>query len=114
MNYKISGSAQQPVALGIKDFKLSYIYEKNDGSTITRAAPIILAGIPQKIGKIAGEDVNLVRLGLDITAEAKDAAEHTISRSYTSQIGLVDATVDGGKNVNSSQFVKVKGIKVCN
>ncbi len=114
LNYKISNQAQQPVAHGIKDFKLSYIYEKEDGSTITQAGPIMLAGIPQKTGMIGGQAAKLVRLGLDMTAEAKDAAEHTISRSYSSQIGLVDATVGAGKNVDSSQFVKVKGIKVCN
>lgn len=114
LNYRISGSPQQPVAHGIKDFKLLYIYEKDDGSIVTQTSPIMVAGIPQKFGTIGGQSVNLVRLGLDITAEAKDAAEHTISRSYTSQIGLVDATVGAGRNVESEQFVKVKGIKVCN
>ena len=114
LNYKIAGMPQEPVAHDIANFKISYIYEKNDGSTIRQNSPIMISGIPQKIGKIAGEDVNLVRLRLDITAEAKDAADHVISRSYSSQIGLVDATVDGGKNVDNSQFVKVKGIKVCN
>lgn len=114
LNYRIKGLPQQPVAHGIKDFKLSYIYEKDDGTTVVQATPIISGGIPQKIGTISGQNVKLVRLGLDITAEAKDAAEHVISRSYSSQIGLVDATVGAGKNVESNQFVKVKGIKVCN
>jgi len=114
LNYKIANQAQQPVAFDISNFQISYIYSKSDGTTITLNSPLLAAGIPQKYGQIAGDDVSLVRLKLDMTAEAKDAAEHTISRSYSSQIGLVDTTVGAGKNVDNSEFVKVKGIKVCN
>ena len=114
LNYKIANQAQQPVAFDISNFQISYIYLKADGTTITLNSPLLVSGVPQKYGQIAGDDVSLVRLKLDMTAEAKDAAEHTISRSYSSQIGLVDTTVGAGKNVNNSQFVKVKGIKVCN
>ena len=114
LNYKIANQAQQPVAFDISNFQISYIYGKPDGTTVALNSPLMVAGVPQKYGQIAGDDVSLLRLKLDMTAEAKDAAEHTISRSYSSQIGLVDATVGAGKNVDNSQFVKVKGIKVCN
>ncbi len=114
LNYQIANQAQQPVANDISAFKIAYVYELADGTTVNQNNPIIANGIPQKFGQIAGQDASLVRLRLDITAEGKDAAEHTISKSYSSQIGLVDTTVGAGKNVETSQFVKVNGIKVCN
>lgn len=114
LNYQIANQAQQPVAHDISDFKISYVYQQSDGTTVNQNNPIIVNGVPQKFGQIAGLDASLVRLRLDITAEGKDASNHTISRSYSSQIGLVDTTVGSGKNIDTNQFVQVNGIRVCN
>ncbi len=87
---QISGSgAEVPLAFDLDGLELEYVYLLDDGSTRVRAEPYADAnGYPVRRGKVAGENVSLVRIQLTVSATELSGGGRSVSRSYTGQVEL--------------------------
>ena len=94
------GADRLPLAFGLKDLQLSYIYQRADGTTVKKSAPILSSGLPAKSVTDGGGTVTLVRVELALSARG---AGSKVERSYTGQVELA-----GSSNFN------IEAVQPCN
>lgn len=101
------GLAQEVnLAFNITDFRVKYIYVRENGTSIMRDEPFMSNGVPQKVWQDSGQDVSLKRLQLTMTTIANTYSGNTVERTYSSIINIGDLAGD-------QALVNIKGIKKC-
>ena len=83
------GADRLPLAFDLKDLQLSYIYQRDDGTTVTKSAPILSGGLPARSVMDSGINVTLVRVELALSARGKGS---NVERSYTGQVELAGSS----------------------
>jgi hypothetical protein len=110
LNYQLDGQTFA-AAFNITDFRLDYVYTQTDGTPVVQPAPLVIGAAPQKKGVIAGNDVELSRLQLVLSTQARTSGSKTLERTYSSQIDLASSASDAGASAN---LARVKGVLSCN
>ncbi len=100
--YLTEGSAaERPLAFDLSDVTIGYVYREADGTLHVLDGPIRVDGHPARNATIGGEEVELVRLQVQLEGEGRSMAGD-VSRNYVSQVDLA-----------SNQSFSVKAVSSC-
>ena len=116
---------ETPMAFGITDFKVEYVYLKDSGGApYKRTTPFLDAGLPVKIyeDKTTTPYTKYILSELQITISTEEQGKTKVTRTYTGQIPLLissnDDFVSTGNNVAaapaSQNRFNFNGVKLCN
>jgi prepilin-type N-terminal cleavage/methylation domain-containing protein len=94
---RVAGQDAQDLAFDLSAFEVEYVYRDGTGALDVRAAPYLVAGVPQRIGGPSGDAV-LDSLRVRLAAQQRIVGAVTIERSYTAQIAM---PVGGSVNLRS-------------
>lgn len=118
------GGTEVPMAFGITDFKVQYVYAKQSGGAPEkRTTPFLAAdGLPAKIHTTTTPPETYLLSELQITISTEEQGKTTVTRTYTGQVPLLissnDDFVSTGNNVaatpaNQNKF-NFTGVSLCN
>src|SRR5690606_2053488 len=94
-------SPERPLAFDLTDVEIGYVYRESDGTLHLLDAPIRVDGHPTRNGTIGSEEVELVRLQVQLEGSGR-AVTGEVSRNYVSQVELA-----------SNQSFSVKAVSTC-
>lgn len=106
---RVGSGGELPLAFGMNQFDIDYIYQKNDGSYVQRTDPYLDADPqPDRTGLDSeGNLLNLVRLNITLGTSAPTIGGRTVERRYTGQLDLAEM-------VDDARFRAIKGVSPCN
>ncbi len=96
-----ANTGERPLAFDLSDVTIGYVYREADGTLHVLDGPLRIGGNPARNATIGSEEVELVRLQVQLTGEGR-AVTGDITRSYVSQVDLA-----------SNQSFSVKAVSSC-
>jgi prepilin-type N-terminal cleavage/methylation domain-containing protein len=116
---------EAPMAFGITEFKIDYIYTKGSGGTEKRSTPYLdpITNLPVKILTTkAPTPVETYLLSeLHITVSTEELGKEKVTRTYTGQIPLLISSNNDFKSTNNGANLPKKentfnfdGVRLCN
>lgn len=116
---------EAPMAFGITEFKIDYIYTKQSGGTEKRSTPYLdpITNLPAKIYKTkAPAPAEIYILSeLHITVSTEELGREKITRTYTGQIPLLissnndfKSTKNGANLPKTENTFNFDGVRLCN
>lgn len=94
-------AAERPLAFDLSGVTIGYVYREPGGDLHVLDAPIRVGGNPARNATIGGEEVELVRLQVQLEGEGR-AMTGDVSRTYVSQVELA-----------ANQSFSVKAVASC-
>jgi len=94
-------AAERPLAFDLSDVTIGYVYREAGGTLHVLDGPIRVDGHPARNATIGSEEVELVRLQVQLAGEGR-AVTGDVTRNYVSQVDLA-----------SNQSFSVKAVSSC-
>jgi prepilin-type N-terminal cleavage/methylation domain-containing protein len=112
---------ETPMAFGITDFKVEYVYQKQSGGALHRRTTPFLnttTGLPDKIHTTVTPPETYVLSELQITISTEEQGKTKINRTYTGNVPLLVSSNDDFISANNQPDIQNRfgfsGVRLCN
>jgi prepilin-type N-terminal cleavage/methylation domain-containing protein len=114
---------ETPMAFGITQFKVEYLYTKQSGGTERRSTPFLdpNTNLPAKIYKTTAPVEVYILSELQITVSTEEIGKGKVTRTYTGQVPLLISSNNDFKSMNGGSKTATKenifdfeGVRLCN